>query len=89
MAEVPIAGWDGIVWVPEEQLTSEEVSEVGSHLNTIGAYLAGDYERVEQSPDFEGRVIAGVELVSDWDRIDELGAEHKLDIDEFYREGGA
>lgn len=86
MAYVPIAGDEGNVWVPEGNLSDEELSVIGAHRDAIGAFLSHDPEGARRVAEHEGTVVAGVALVTDLDRIEELGAENRFDIDEFYRQ---
>jgi len=89
VAEVPIAGPEGIVRVPEDQLSDDELSTIGAHHNAIGSFLAHTPEADKKVAEFEGVEVAGVQLLTDLDRIEELAADHQLDIEEFYEQGSS
>lgn len=61
---------------------SRDASLIGSHHNAVRRYLeTGDEDLLDP---FQGRVIDGVELLADIDRIEELAAQRELDIDDIY-----
>jgi hypothetical protein len=62
--------------------TPEAASLIGSHFNAVGRYLATGDPRF-LTP-FRGRRVAGVELLTDPDRIEQLAARRELDIDDIY-----
>jgi hypothetical protein len=96
MAEVPIAGPDGIVWVGEEKLTEAQLSMVGKHHNAIQAYLSGADPEGKALASMEGRSISlegrsvegqslpDVPLITDLGRILELDENDLLTFEQFY-----
>jgi hypothetical protein len=84
VAYLPVTGPDGVVKVDEDQLTKEERSTVGSHRSALGAVLSNQEGAADKIAKFQGVVIAGVPLVTDLSRIEDLAAEGRLDVDEFY-----
>jgi hypothetical protein len=86
---VPVAGPDGVEWVDEAGLTEAQLSILGGHLGAIGSYLAdATRETAERVGQFQGIVIAGIPLVTDLDRIQELADEGPgFDIEQFYEQG--
>ena len=84
MAEVPIAGPDGIVWVPEGELTEAELSLAGSHHNAIQAFLSGADPDGTALARVEGESIHNVPLVTDRDRVLELDEDDLLTFEQFY-----
>jgi hypothetical protein len=84
MAQIPIAGPDGLVWVDEDSLTADEVSRAGRHHAAIGAVTDGRDPRGFGLAEFEGDVIGGVQLITDAERILDLDEEDKLTFENFY-----
>lgn len=84
MANIPIAGPDGLVGVDEDSLTADERSRVGAHHNAIDAFTGGRDPKGLGLAQFEGDVIGGVELVTDLERILDLDEDDKLTFENFY-----
>jgi hypothetical protein len=85
---VPVVGPEGVEWVDEAALTEKELSTLGGHLGAIGSYLADPTrENAERVEHFQGTAIAGLALVTDLDRIEELASVGQLDIEQFYEPG--
>ncbi|MEX2274884.1 MAG: hypothetical protein WEA10_04885 [Actinomycetota bacterium] len=84
MPNVPVPGWDGIVSVPEEGLTKQELSLLGTIHNHIGAFLSGADREGKAIRGHEGTVVGGIAIVTDLDRIEDLDAEDRLSFEAFY-----
>lgn len=79
---VPVPGPDGLWEVDADELTSLELSTLGSYLNAVQKVLSNrdPWAAIE----FEGETIAGIRLPTDPDDIERLAFEGEFDIDEFY-----
>ena len=82
MPTVAVPGRDGLWRVPAEDLTSEELSTLGSYLNAVQKVLANRDPLA--ATEFEGETIAGISLPTDPDDLERLAFEGEFDIDEFY-----
>lgn len=85
MANVPIAGPEGLVWVSEDELTEDELSTISAHHNAIGAFLLGKDPHGQQLAQF-GKEVHGVHLVTDRLTITELDEDDLLTFERFYDE---
>lgn len=81
---VPIAGPDGIVWVPTDELTEDELSTIGAHHNAIAAFLSERDAKGKQVANFKGKVVHGVPLVTDRMAILDLDDADRLTFETFY-----
>lgn len=60
----------------------DERSRAGTHWNTVNRYLGtGETDRLD---DFAGQTVAGFELETDPDVIDERESDGELDIERIY-----
>ena len=83
---VPVPGDDGLWRVPADDLTSRDRSTLASYFNAVRKVLS--YQDEWAATEFEGEVIAGIELPTDPDVIERLAFEGEFDIDEFYTDEG-
>jgi hypothetical protein len=79
---VPVPGHDGLWRVSVDELTSEELSTLGSYFNAVRKVLSN--RDPWAATEFEGKVIGGIELPTDPNDIEQLAFEGEFDIDEFY-----
>jgi hypothetical protein len=79
---VPVPGEDGLWEVPVDDLSSRELSTLGSYLNAVQKVLSNSDPWA--ASEFEGQSIAGIRLPTDPDVIERLAFEGEFDIDEFY-----
>lgn len=85
MATLPVAGEDGMWRVPAQDLTPHERSRLGSYMALVKKVL--DYRDPYAVAEFEGEVIAGIELPTDPYVIERLAFQGEFDIDHFYDDG--
>ena len=65
-----------------EVVNPDERSQAGSHWNEVKRYLgSGKTRRLDR---FEGQTVAGFELETDPDVIDERESDGELDIEKIY-----
>jgi hypothetical protein len=81
---VPVAGPEGIQWVPEEELTQDELSTIGAHHNAISAFLSERDTKGKQLKPFEGVEVHGIPLITDRMRILDLDDEDRMTFENFY-----
>ncbi len=79
---VPVPGDDGMWRVSVDELTSAELSTLGAYFNAVRKVLSN--QDPWAATEFEGEVIAGIELPTDPHEIEDLAFEGEFDIDEFY-----
>ncbi len=81
---VPVAGPEGIQWVPEEELTQEELSTIGAHHNAISAFLSERDPKGEKLAAFRGVEVNGIPLITDRMRILDLDDQDQMTFENFY-----
>ena len=79
---VPVPGRDGLWRVSADEVTPTERSILGSYFNAVRKVLSN--QDPWAATEFEGEVIAGIELPTDPYEIEQLAFEGEFDIDEFY-----
>jgi hypothetical protein len=84
MADVPIAGNEGIQWISETQLSKDDLSLIGSHQNAVQGFLAGRDPDGAGLASYAGRSVNGIPLITDLDRILELDNDDLLTFEQFY-----
>ena len=81
---VPVAGPEGIQWVPEEELTEDELSTIGAHHNAISAFLSERDPKGKKLGPFEGVEVHGIPLITDRMRILDLDDDDQMTFENFY-----
>src|SRR5262249_51256007 len=84
--EIPIVGEDEVHWVPEEEVSQEDLSSSGSPLNALQRVFEGD--RAALAP-FKGRSAHGIPLLSDAQRAVQKWIDGEIDITDFYTDSPA
>jgi hypothetical protein len=79
---VPVTSSAGTIWVRALDVTPAERSLLAHHQNAIRSVL--ENRDPWAALEFEGTTVAGMELVSHPDDIEELADRSDLDIDDFY-----
>jgi hypothetical protein len=82
MATLPVPGPDGVIRVSVDDLTRAERSMLGSYYNAVQRVLGG--QDPHAAAEFEGVEIAGLQLPTDPDVIEDLDDQRAWDIDDFY-----
>jgi len=81
---VPVAGPEGIQWVPEEELTQEELSTIGAHHNAISAFLSERDPKGKKLAPFEGVEVHDIPLITDRMKILDLDDQDRMTFENFY-----
>jgi hypothetical protein len=78
-----VLGFDG--YVPVVVRSSKQRQLASRHLNAVGRFLRppGDAEVLKP---FVGKRVGGVELLTDPERLRELGEAEEIKLDAFYRQ---